>query len=90
MIQGCSSIYEVEDFCFSPSVIQQAIVQARLYPNPIKDQLFIEAEQMPSQILVYDLFGRLHVNTQQARQIDLSNCPSGYYIVVLQPESRSL
>lgn len=84
---GCSSLNEVEDFCFPTSVIEQAAVQARLYPNPLKDQLFIEAEQMPSQILVYDLFGRLHVNTQQAWQIDLSNCPSGSYIVVLQFES---
>jgi len=53
-----------------------------LYPNPVKDHLFIESEMTIEKVDIYNQLGRLVFSSNNAsKAINLSNLPSGVYIV---------
>lgn len=56
----------------------------QLFPNPVKDILSIDSESMPSILSVYDAFGRLLVQVEGKRQVDLSAFEAGLYLVVIE------
>jgi hypothetical protein len=59
-----------------------------IYPNPVKDELNIQTEQIITQIVVLDLQGKV-VKLQQgnSKTIDLQMLPMGNYIVRIHTET---
>lgn len=55
-----------------------------LYPNPVRDVLFINTQQKVQTIEIYDINGRL-VSTQSIKDnhVNVSFLPKGYYIAVV-------
>ena len=56
-----------------------------IYPNPVKDRLYIETESEIEEVIVYDIYGRHQVTETPSHQemisIDISNLNSGVYFV---------
>lgn len=60
--------------------IEKEVVQSDVYPNPVTDYLNIKTNSPFEQALVYDMAGRLIIQSTDD-QIDLSNLLSGNYLV---------
>ena len=62
-----------------------------IYPNPAKDQLFVETEMAVEEISVYDVFGRqqLAISGQQSA-VDVSNLSNGVYFVKVKSENNEV
>ena len=60
-----------------------------IYPNPVNDRLYIEAETEVKEVVVYDVYGRQQttVNGQQTSSIDISNLNSGVYFIKVVTEN---
>lgn len=60
-----------------------------VYPNPAKNQLFVETEMNVEEISVYDTFGRLMttVNGQQ-KTVDVSELNNGVYFVRIKSNNE--
>jgi hypothetical protein len=66
-----------------------------LYPNPVQDKLYIEAEAEIEEVVVYDVYGRVqnlrNSETQKLRNsIDVSNLNSGVYFVKIKTEEGNI
>ena len=60
-----------------------------VYPNPAKNQIFVETEMNIEEISVYDTFGRLMttVNGQQ-KTVDVSELNNGVYFVRIKSNNE--
>ena len=67
--------------------------QISIYPNPANDNITIELTADYNSIEIYDSFGRKvngqqsTVNSQQVIDVDISNYPSGLYLVVVKNDT---
>ena len=66
-----------------------------IYPNPVQDKLYIEAEAVIEEIVVYDVYGRVqnlrNSETQKLRNsIDVSDLNSGVYFVQIKTEEGNI
>jgi len=50
-----------------------------IYPNPVKDNLFIEGQY--DYVEIFDLFGRLLISSKAKTEIDVSKLSSGTYVL---------
>ena len=59
-----------------------------IYPNPVNDKLYIEAETEIEEVVVYDVYGRRQVTETPSHQgsIDVSELNSGVYFVKVVTE----
>ncbi|MEM1321750.1 MAG: T9SS type A sorting domain-containing protein [Bacteroidota bacterium] len=71
--------------------------QVQIYPNPAKDQLWLDWNRIPLQnallIRIYDLQGQLVLEqstTATSAQLDVSQLPSGPYLLTLNSGTFSL
>lgn len=58
-----------------------------IYPNPVQDILIVDTPFSRSNILIYDISGRVVFQESASRtlsQLDVSNLPNGTYIVEIQ------
>ncbi len=66
----------------------------KLYPNPAKDKLTVEAEREVVSIKLTDVLGRVYkvegINRSTKQEIDLSNCSEGVYTVVVRDAEGSV
>ena len=66
--------------------IEELTSSLLLYPNPVKDKLYIETEDEVEEVVVYDIYGRLQdyktTRLQDNLVIDVSNFKSGVYFVM--------
>ncbi len=51
------------------------------YPNPVKDMLFIQADENIGSICIYNLTGNLMYAQQDFEPVDMKNFPAGMYVV---------
>lgn len=51
------------------------------FPNPTNSILFIEGNQTPAMVSVYDILGKEVLKTKNTNTIDVSALPSGVYII---------
>ena len=62
-----------------------------VYPNPVKDMLFIETEAAVEEVSVYDVYGRLQVTETPSHQdvirVDVTDLNSGIYFVKVRTEN---
>ncbi|MGB0930041.1 MAG: T9SS type A sorting domain-containing protein [Chitinophagales bacterium] len=65
----------------------------RLYPNPSSDYLFLDAEEKPQSVQMFDIQGQLLQNTPfdyANSSMDIRNLPKGVYFVSIQWEGEKL
>ena len=75
----------VEDSTLSTNEFENANVS--LYPNPATSQITIEATGIKiTEVSIYDLTGKI-VKTSENSQINVSNLPSGVYLVRLTDDT---
>ena len=70
-------------------------ININVYPNPVNDRLYIEAETEIEEVVVYDVYGRVqklrNLETQKLRNsIDLSELKSGIYFVKINTEKGNI
>ena len=55
----------------------------KIYPNPVNDRLYIEAENEIKEVTIFDIYGRQQttVNGQQSLSINISEFNSGIYFI---------
>ena len=62
-----------------------------IYPNPVSDVLFVEAEMNIEEVVVYDVYGRRQVaetpSHQEVMTIEVSSLNSGVYFVKVKTEN---
>ena len=62
-----------------------------VYPNPVKDMLYIETETEIKEIIIYDVYGRHQVTKTSSHQgdlsIDVSRLNSGVYFIRINTDS---
>ena len=65
-----------------------------IYPNPVQDRLYIEAETEVEEVVVYDIYGRHQVAKTPSHQgnlvVDLSNLKAGIYFVKINTEKGNI
>ncbi len=64
-----------------------------IYPNPAKDQLFIETEVEVEEVSIFDVYGRRQqttINGQQTLSIDVSNLSNGVYFVKVKSKNNEV
>jgi len=63
------------------------IVSVRVYPNPVADQLFLEADEIIQKLVVLDVSGRIvlsQIPAQQHVTINVNDLSSGFYVVTME------
>ena len=71
--------------------IEEMNASFNIYPNPVNDKLYIEAETEIEEVVIYDIYGRVqnlkNSETQKLRNsIDVTNLNSGVYFVKVVTE----
>ena len=71
--------------------IEEMNASFNIYPNPVNDKLYIEAETEIKDVVIYDIYGRVqnlkNSETQKLRNsIDVTNLNSGVYFVKVVTE----
>ena len=76
------------------NIIEEQISSVQIYPNPVNDRLYIEAETEIEEVAVYDIYGRHQVTETPSHQgnlsIDLSDLKSGIYFVKINTEKGNI
>ena len=76
------------------NITEEQISSVNIYPNPVSDRIFIEAETEIEEVVVYDIYGRHQVTETPSRQgnlsIDLSDLKSGIYFVKINTEKGNI
>ena len=62
----------------------------RIYPNPVKDYLTIDAEEMPVAVKVFSVGGSLLIEEGATKTIDFSPLPKGYYLLQIVTKDETL
>jgi len=87
---GCDTAVEVANSCSFilgiDEILQEKIT---IYPNPVKDLLFIEGIETES-IEIIDITGRVVATTLRTNKVDVSNLQSGNYFVRIVFEGQEL
>lgn len=61
-----------------------------VYPNPAKDQLFVETEMAVEEISVYDVFGRQMTTVYDQQTVNVSELSNGVYFVKVKSENNEV
>ncbi len=76
------------------NITEEQISSVNIYPNPVSDRIFIEAETEIEEVVVYDIYGRHQVTKSPSHQgnlsIDLSDLKSGIYFVKINTEKGNI
>ena len=77
---------------YSPTGMDENEVLVKVYPNPAKDRLTVEAESMTS-ISVYNTLGQCVIRSEVAESqttIDLQNMSTGLYLLRVKTENGTI
>ena len=78
--QDCSSL-NTEEF---------DITGLKLYPNPVKDKLFIQGLSGPTKVSIYNLLGTLVLSKITFNEINVENLQTGIYIIKINDEKKEI
>jgi hypothetical protein len=62
----------------------------KVYPNPVKDKLFIQGLLKPTKISVYNVLGKLILSKITLNEINVNNLQSGIYIIKVKEEQKQI
>jgi len=74
--------------CPSLGVNDQNLTNISIYPNPVKDKLFIQGLSNVSKVSVYNVLGKLVLSKMNSSEIYLDNLERGIYIINIRDENR--
>ena len=84
-VNAMLALEEIEDYKDITGIEDNFTNNISIYPNPVKDRLYIETESEIEEVIVYDIYGRHQVTETPSHQemisIDISNLTSGVYFV---------
>ena len=84
-VNAMLALEEIEDYKDITGIEDNFTNNVSIYPNPVKDRLYIETESEIEEVIVYDIYGRHQVTETPSHQemisIDISNLNSGVYFV---------
>ena len=81
------------NFELETSVTEPDEQQLLVYPNPAQDMLHIESSKIITQLKIYDMAGRLIIDTfpnKEKHQLDVSALHEGFYIVEVTTSSKTI
>ena len=61
--------------------------EIRIYPNPIKDKLFIHGLQHRARIKIINACGMVCIDTESEQEIDVTDLPPGMYFVTIEDKT---
>lgn len=64
--------------------------EVKLYPNPTKDVLYIQSDVNLNGIVIKNLLGETVIETTDTEKVQVTNLPSGVYIVIASSENGSV
>lgn len=85
------NVFELHVY-YSPTGVEENETQVKVYPNPTKNLVTIEAEGM-TQVLVYNTLGQCVIRKEVAESqtiVDLQNVPDGLYLLRVMTENGML
>ncbi|MDR2824001.1 MAG: leucine-rich repeat protein, partial [Prevotellaceae bacterium] len=69
------------EVCMNYTAVNQIEMQHfKVYPNPATDRIFIDGDVEFSNVIIYDIFGREVLKSEQTNELNISNLPQGNYI----------
>ena len=86
---GCNNENEVNQACLSSTSTFGFKDKIMLSPNPGDGKINIFGSEKIGAISVYDLFGKKISSTETKNEINISNYPSGIYIIHLQIDKQN-
>ena len=51
------------------------------FPNPTNNMLFIDSNENPVKVSIYNVLGKEVISAKNSKEIDVSGLPSGVYII---------
>ncbi len=90
---ACTDAYygQVEDYTIN---VQESLNvdhfdknNVRIFPNPTTDFVTIQSELTIKNIMIFNQLGQL-ITTQKSNTVDLSNVPSGVYVIKIQTDNN--
>lgn len=78
---------KVEMVTIGLSVRDAESINATVFPNPVKDFLYVEDSHLFNEIIVYNLNGT-QVSKQSTAPVRLSHLPKGFYLVELKGDNK--
>ena len=93
-VNAMLALEEIEDYQDITGIEDNFTNNVSIYPNPVKDRLYIETESEIEEVIVYDIFGRHQVTETPSHQemisIDISNLNSGVYFVKINTTNGNI
>ena len=84
-VNAMLALEEIEDYKDITGIEDNFTNNVSIYPNPVKDRLYIETESEIEEVIVYDIYGRHQVTETPSHQemisINISNLNSGVYFI---------
>ena len=71
-------------------VCSVAYARVKVYPNPVKDRLYFDAEAVPLAVRIFSTTGALLLASENVSEVDLSSLPQGVYLLQLVMSGESL
>ena len=71
------------------SVISFNVTQLNIYPNPTETTLNFSGLNAPVQATVFDMLGKLHLQSEVTNSLDVSALKSGLYMIEIKNETSS-
>ena len=53
----------------------------KVYPNPVKDKLFISGNETPITVAIYNVLGKEVLSIKNTNNINVQALPSGVYMI---------
>ena len=93
-VNAMLALEEIEDYKDITGIEDNFTNNVSIYPNPVKDRLYIETESEIEEVIVYDIYGRHQVTETPSHQemisIDISNLNSGVYFVKINTANGNI
>ena len=67
--------------CPTASIDDQILTNISIYPNPVKNKLFIQGLLNPTKISVYNVLGKEILSIKNTNNINVEALPSGVYLI---------
>ena len=71
------------------SVMSFNVTQLNIYPNPTETTLNFSGLNAPVQATVFDMLGKLHLQSEVTNSLDVSALKSGLYMIEIKNETSS-
>ena len=93
-VNALLALEEIENYEDTTGINDNLMADFKVYPNPVKDRLYIETSTQIQSIEIYDVYGRLQVTKTPSHQgdlsVDVSDLNSGIYFVKVKTEEGNI